>query len=227
MPLRLISFDAAGTLIHVREPVGETYAAFARRHGISAEPASLIEAFRRLWTTIPSPLRPEGEASPDDDRSWWHAFAARVFADALGEPVPAHLFEPMFAAIYQHYAKGEAWAVYDDVLPALEALAQDHQLCVLSNFDRRLIAILSDHGLTHYFSNIILSSEVGAAKPHPRMFVTAERLHDALPAHCLHVGDDARCDITGAQQCGWQAFAVERPQRGLADLVEKVRLSAT
>ncbi|HYF34015.1 MAG TPA: HAD-IA family hydrolase [Prosthecobacter sp.] len=223
MPLRLISFDAAGTLIGVREPVGETYAAHAARHGIYVAPAALKLAFRSLWAQVPPPHWPEGQVSPDDDRGWWKGFAEQVFAQALGQPVEPARFEPLFDDLYRHYADASAWVVFEDVVPTLEALSPDYELCVLSNFDRRLVRILEGHGLARHFRRVILSSEVGAAKPHPRMFETALRHFDVSPEECLHVGDDDRCDVQAARQNGWQAFAVNRPDEGLADLVEKVR----
>lgn len=41
--------------------------------------------------------------------------------------------------------------------------------------------------------------------------------------HCLHIGDDAKCDVGGAQRLGIQAFHVGRPRKGLDELAQKVR----
>lgn len=223
MPHPLISFDAAGTLIQVREPVGQTYADYARIHGVSVEAATLKQAFRQAWGRIPVPVWPEGECSPDDDRSWWRSLVAEVFSAATGEPLADGVLEPLFDELYAHFAQPGAWVVFDDVLPALTDLSRDHQLCVLSNFDRRLRSILEGHDLMRFFEHVILSSEVGASKPHPRMFDTALRLHGADAASSWHVGDDARCDVQGAKECGWKSFAVARPDQGLQDFVSKVR----
>lgn len=221
----LISFDAAGTLIQVREPVAVTYAQAARRHGIEMEVPALKSAFRTVWTRLPPPFWPEGQASADDDRSWWRQLVHEVCLEASGTALPSALLDPLFDDLYAHYENAEAWTVFDDVPQALEALSQDHDLGVLSNFDRRLRSILRGHGLDRFFDHIILSSEVGAAKPHERMFATAERLFHVTPDQCLHVGDDLLCDIEGAAAQGWRAFHVERPGSDLKILVEKVRLN--
>ncbi|TDU70569.1 putative hydrolase of the HAD superfamily [Prosthecobacter fusiformis] len=219
----LISFDAAGTLIQVQEPVGRTYAAFARRHGLDVDESALKPAFRSAWARSPVRLWPEGQCAPDDDRSWWRGLVADVFSEALQAPLEASRLDPLFDELYAHFAKPQAWIVYDDVLPVLSDLARDHQLCVLSNFDRRLRPILAGHGLDRFFAQVILSSEVGASKPHPRMFATALRLMQANAETSWHVGDDEKCDITGALSCGWKAYQVDRPQQGLKPLLEKVR----
>lgn len=219
----LISFDAAGTLIQVAEPVGRTYATFAARHGLRVEEAPLKAAFRAVWGALPARLWPEGARSPDDDKSWWHALVREVFASALGTPVEAQTLDPLFEELYAWFARPGAWVVYEDVMPALVNLAQDHQFCITSNFDRRLHSILAGHGLDRFFPHVILSSEVGASKPHRRMFDAALQATGAVAEESLHVGDDPVCDIEGARVCGWQAYAVGRPGHGLDLLVEKVR----
>ncbi|MEN3940775.1 HAD-IA family hydrolase [Prosthecobacter sp. SYSU 5D2] len=226
MLLPLISFDAAGTLIQVREPVGKTYAQFASQHGIVVEEVALKQAFRRVWGGLNVPFWPEGQRSPDDDRSWWRGLVGEVFTLAADDAVPDSTLDPLFDELYAHFARPDAWIVFDDVLPALTDLSRDHRLCVLSNFDRRLRSVLSGHGLDSFFEHIILSSEVGASKPQPRMFDTALHLMNADAATSWHVGDDLRCDVQGAENSGWQAFAVDRPGRNLMHFVEKVRSQA-
>jgi putative hydrolase of the HAD superfamily len=223
VPLPLISFDAAGTLIQVREPVGKTYAQMASQHGIIVAEAALKQAFRVVWGGLKAPLWPEGQSSPDDDRSWWRELVGRVFSLAADGPVPDAKLNPLFDELYAYFARPDAWMVFDDVFPTLTDLSSDHRLCVLSNFDRRLRAVLTGHGLDRFFEHIILSSEVGAAKPHPRMFDAALHLMNADAATSWHVGDDLRCDVQGAESCGWRAFVVDRPQKSLRHFVEKVR----
>jgi putative hydrolase of the HAD superfamily len=116
--------------------------------------------------------------------------------------------------------------VFDDVVPALEELSRDHRLLVLSNFDRRMRSILAGHGLLRFFEQFIISSEVGAAKPHPRMFEAALAAAGCLPQEALHIGDDKKCDLGGAQSSGIHAFHVKRPESGLDALVKKVRVGA-
>ncbi|WP_395715494.1 HAD-IA family hydrolase [Prosthecobacter sp.] len=226
MSLQALIFDAAGTLIRVAEPVGQTYAAFAARHGLKTAPADVMRAFREVWSTLPPPLHPVGKLPQDDDRGWWRALVGNVFERVLGEPPAEDTMDSLFDELYRHYARPEAWKVFEDVPPALEDLRRDHKLVVLSNFDRRLRGILHGHGLSRFFEQIIISSEVGASKPHLRMFNAAIEALECKPSHCLHIGDDERCDLEGAQSCGMGAFLVKRPENGLASLVQKVRAGA-
>jgi putative hydrolase of the HAD superfamily len=223
MTWKAIFFDAAGTLIRPVEPVGAVYARLAARHGLEASADAMNAAFRAAWKATPSPLHPEGQPPADDDRAWWRQVATQSFQIALGKAVPDEIMEPLFAELYAHYALPEAWHVFDDVRPVLEDLAADHALHVLSNFDRRLLSILDGHGLRPLFGKIILSSEVGASKPHARMFTAALRAAQAEPAECLHVGDEPTADAAGATAAGMRCFIVDRPTSGFEMLKAWVR----
>ena len=121
----------------------------------------------------------------------------------------------LFDDLYAHFACPEAWEVFPDVSAALERLAVRCRLFVLSNFDRRLHRILDGHGLGSWFESMIISSEVGVSKPHPRIFDVALRAARVPPGSCLHVGDELKADGDGAREAGMRFFHVRRPEHGL------------
>lgn len=120
----------------------------------------------------------------------------------------------------------EAWRVYADVEDALRDLSADHQLLVVSNFDGRLRRILRGHGLDRWFKELIISSEVGCAKPDPGIFRMALTVAGCQPSEALHIGDDERFDEAGPRAVGMHTFRVDRPAHGLEEAVEKVRSGA-
>lgn len=220
MQPEVIFLDAAGTLIQVREPVGATYARIAAPFGVRVEPAAIMAAFRSSWKALPPPIH---EQPPDDDdRSWWRALVDRTFETATGSRLALGVMDPLFETLYQHFAQPEAWTVYKDVVPALDRLQGRARLWVLSNFDRRLRTILEGHGLAQRFEGMIISSEVGVSKPHPRIFLTAMAKAGVEAQHCLHVGDDEKADIGGATHMGIPCHLVQRPGADLLDLAEKL-----
>jgi putative hydrolase of the HAD superfamily len=221
----VLFLDAAGTLIRVVEPVGVTYARIAGRHGIAVEAGAMDHAFRCVWKELPAPLHEPGNAPADDDRSWWRELVRRSFERVLDEgmeEMDGEAFEALFAALYDHFAQARAWELYEDAAPALEALQGRVRMFVLSNFDRRLHAILRGLGIAGYFEGVIVSSEVGAGKPHARMFEAGLRAAQAAPGRCLHAGDEAQADALGAEAAGIAAVHVARPEVGLLHVVEKV-----
>jgi hypothetical protein len=62
------------------------------------------------------------EPPEDDDRSWWLALVAKTFAQAKGRPLPDEVLLPLFDELYRHYAKPDAWMVFDEVVPLLTHL---------------------------------------------------------------------------------------------------------
>jgi putative hydrolase of the HAD superfamily len=225
-PLSCVFFDAAGTLIRLREPVGVTYARIAGHHGIKVDSQLVETRFRQAWKATPPLLHPEGSPSTDDDASWWRELVAKTFAHATGAPLPNDVLHPLFEELYHHFAQPGVWTLFDDALPALELLRPNHRLFVLSNFDRRLVTILDGLGVTAFFDQIILSSEVGASKPHPRMFAYALRAANVPPDQCLHIGDDRKCDLEGAQIAGMHSRLVDRPTVTLLSLANEIKESA-
>jgi putative hydrolase of the HAD superfamily len=230
-PLSCVFFDAAGTLFQLREPVGQTYAREAAARGFHADPAALEAGFRAAWKAAPAPLHPEGSPPEDDDADWWRALVTTAFTHALhpAPPPGPQEMEPLFAALYTRFRDPALWSLYDDVLPALDLLqgrsadgTARWRLFVLSNFDRRLHSILAGLGIASRFESVILSSEVGASKPHPRIFRAALQAAGVPADLCLHIGDDETCDLEGARQAGLHARLVQRPGTSLLDIAKEV-----
>ncbi len=209
-PMKVVFFDAVGTLIRLQQSVGETYSRIAQRHGLTIPPETLESAFRLEWPRMATPVH-EGP-SPDDDRGWWKTLVARVFNSA-GATVEVN--DHLFGELYDHFAKPEAWQLFPDVLPTLERLATQYRLFVLSNFDQRLRRILAGHGLDRWFEDMIISSESGTSKPDERIFRIALQRAGADADECLHVGDDLQADGEGSRRAGIQFYHVQRPERGL------------
>ena len=209
--MRAVTLDAAGTLFAPREPVGETYARVARRHGITAEASVVDDRFRRAMRSAP-PLAFPGVAAarrPAFERAWW----ASIVATALGVPDADPRLPPCVDALFLRYAQADAWSVFDDVVPALQALrVHGFGLAVVSNFDGRLPDLLASLGLAHRFDAVLWSTMADAAKPAPGIFrLAAHRLDVDVSATC-HVGDDPEADVAGARAAG--AMAVHLDRRG-------------
>ena len=203
-------FDAAGTLLLLREPVGATYARVARAHGVELPAARLDDAFARVLAAAEPnvhPGAPLAEAA-ERERGWWRARVRETFRAADGM-ARFDDFEACFAELWRHYGGAEAWRLAPGAREGLEALAaRGLRLGVLSNFDQRLHGILRELGLDTYFDGVTLPAEAGAAKPERAIFAAAlARL--GLPAeHTLYVGDHAERDVGGAEGAGLFALDV-------------------
>jgi len=209
MRIRAMTLDAAGTLFELAEPVGDTYARVAARHGIAAGAEQLARGFREAFAAAP-PLAFPG-ASPtrlaEHERAWWYAVVRRTFGSAARAPG----FEACFAELYDWYAHPEAWRACGDAPAALQALrAAGVALAVVSNFDGRLPAILSGLGLLGQLDSVVYSARAGAAKPDPAIFHEALRRVGRHAGEALHVGDSLRLDVEGARAAGLEAILLDR-----------------
>jgi putative hydrolase of the HAD superfamily len=215
-----IVFDVGGTLVYPADPVGETYARFAKTCGVKLPPEATTTAFREALKTLAP--RPKGTIpSNGDDRGWWKEVVVKSMPENAFTDSAA--FETFFEAVYLHFAKPEAWGVYPEVFEVLEAL-RDHdvELVALSNWDARLHAVLDGIGLGEYLGKRFISAELGWEKPDPAIYRhVAEILR--LPANSLlSVGDDPKNDVEGPKRAGWQAVQIERPKRDLWAAVRAV-----
>jgi putative hydrolase of the HAD superfamily len=215
-PLVAVSLDVGGTLIEVREPVGETYARHARRLGFAVSAAAMDEGFRDAFAAAPA-LAASVTAGARDrlafERRWWRAVVALALRHALGgRDAPAADVERLFDGLFEYFARGDAWRVHVDAVPALEALrARGVRLGALSNFDGRLHSLLAELGLARLLDAAVASSEAGAAKPDRGAFAAIARaLGDPPAARCLHVGDHLVEDVRGALDAGWRAAWIVR-----------------
>lgn len=216
---KAIFFDAAGTLIHLPRSVGEHYREVAARFGAALDATALERAFREAWAAAPA--RPAQDTPrEDDDKGWWRTLVGQVLTRVLSAD-QAKTFdgEAFFEAAYAHFAEPGVWQAYPDVQEVLGRLRQrGYKLGVISNFDRRLYAVLDELKLTPFFEAILISSEVGADKPDPRIFVRALQTFRVAPSEALHVGDDPKRDW-GAEALGLRVFRLERPGHTFYDLL--------
>lgn len=207
--LRLVAFDAVGTLIHPREPVGASYARLARAHGVELPAWRLEDAFRRVLRGAPAMVFP-GEAPARRaarERAWWRDVVRATFR-AADQMAVFPDFEALFAALFAYFGESGAWRSAPGAAAALRALtAAGRRTAVLSNFDHRLPAILVGLGLGEVEA-VLLPGELGAAKPDPRFFAAAGARLAVAPGEAVYVGDDPEQDLAAARAAGWRAVDV-------------------
>lgn len=212
-----IFFDAAGTLIYLPKSVGYHYSFVANRIGLQLEADALNRAFADSWKRRPARPAIEGPR-PDDDQGWWRELVNSVL-DQVAPGLTELDRDAYFEAVYGHFAEAGVWDVFPEVNDVLAALHGKFTLAVVSNFDGRLRMILEHLGLTHYFSHVFLSSELGADKPDPEIYRRALNIIGMQPNETVHVGDDPERDWEGAAAAGLRCFRLERPAKDLRDLL--------
>jgi putative hydrolase of the HAD superfamily len=203
-----IFFDAVGTLFGVRDSVGHAYARIAAEFGVTAPPDRLNQAFFQAFGSAPPMAFPGCLDLAAKEKAWWRAIALDTFA-AVGVLEEFADFEAFWQRLYAYFATAEPWEVYADTRPVLAHWRERGvNLGVISNFDSRLVPVLTALDLAQYFEVVVYSTAVGAAKPDPAIFAAA--LGDWSAPACWHVGDSYTADVAGARAAGLQAFWLDR-----------------
>ncbi len=202
--IRAVFFDVDFTLIYPGPSFqGEGYRQFCAKHGIGCcDPSAFTAAVT----------------------------SASVLLDGLGRPrVRRRRLRPLHPAhhrtdgrqrarrgrvrrgIYREWAACHHFELYDDVLPALEALkSRGFLLGLISNTHRSLESFQSHFELDGLVSAAVASSEHGYNKPHPSIFRTALDLLAVSPDEAVMVGDNYSHDIEGARAVGMRAILLRR-----------------
>jgi putative hydrolase of the HAD superfamily len=213
--LRALTFDAAGTLFVPHPGVGAVYAELACACGLERDAAQLEAAFAPAFASVRARWRVPYGANEEDARRFW----AAVVEGTFGEALPYELV----CELYDAFARARRWRILPGVREAL-ALAGRHELpiAVVSNFDCRLHVLLAELDLGP-FAAIVTSTMVGAAKPDPRVLLSACARMGVPPAAVLHCGDSAREDGEMAAAAGAEYLACS-PELGvpLAELAARL-----
>ncbi|GAA3370052.1 HAD-IA family hydrolase [Streptomyces antimycoticus] len=190
-----VLFDFAGTLF---DDTGVLTAprlvAKASGRGITLDEQVAARLIRRTLAYVDAPERSaakEGcDLSPDAHKRIWTG----LIADA-GPFEP-----PLVEALYDCLTDNDAWLPYPDTLPVLDALsAAGVRTGVLSNIGWDIRPIFKRIGVLDQLYAVVLSCEVGLAKPDPAIFgVACERL-SVSAGRVLFVGDDPVKDGAAAR----------------------------
>ena len=152
--------------------------------------APYVEINTALWAAVES-----GEITPNDVRS--ERFAQLIAATDL-EADPRAMGDDFV------HGMGANGNLYPGTIETLESLDRVATLALVTNgigeVQRARIARL---GLDHYFNAIVISGEVGVAKPGPEIFdITFEKLGHPDKAKTLMIGDSLSSDMAGGINYG-------------------------
>jgi HAD superfamily hydrolase (TIGR01509 family) len=137
-----------------------------------------------------------------------------LFAELLG--LDSGLAETMHRAYAHAYPRLDV--PVDGARELVRALRPRYRLGIISNgFAQVQHAKIDTLGIGPCLDCVVLSGEVGMAKPDPRVFALALDAVGASPAQALHVGDSYRSDVAGALDAGLAACWLNPEQQPVPD----------
>ncbi|MBH0189292.1 MAG: HAD-IA family hydrolase [Nitrospira sp.] len=210
--IRVVFFDAADTLFHVKGSVAEIYLEHAVQYGFLQTPESLSaikQAFSRAFREAPPPIFASGEPAQlkQSERLWWFDIVHNVFY-RVGM---FERFDDFFDRVFEVFEDAGSWSLFPETLSTVSNLkASGMELGIISNFDSRLFPVMRGLGIADLFDTITISSLAQAAKPAAKIFQLALDKHAVDPEEALHVGDSLRDDVEGAGKAGLHAVLLDR-----------------
>lgn len=236
-PLDLVTFDLYDTLIELKPPRWERLAAAARQHGIEADPLVLREADRIAedYFTIENGTTPIRDRTPQEREAFRLELMRRWLeaADLPHDPETVRELRRTYLSEFDERPYHEFYRLFDDVMPALRTLRKAGLMTALiSNADDDVTVVALHFDFATLMDLIVTSALVGYEKPDPRTFEAALAPLRVEPSRALHVGDQPKSDVVGAQGVGMNAVLLDRYDRhrntdiptvsSLTELAEKV-----
>lgn len=208
MTIRAVLFDFSGTVFRLEQD--ETW--LADLTGDGGDPLDL-EAQTELMRRMTAPVGQVVQLDPEHQHAWDNRdldpdLHEKVYLEVLRQSGVPNAEQAK--ALYTRLCDPSEWTPYPDTEAALKGSAERGlSVGVLSNIAFDIRPAFSARGLDAYVDQFVLSFEVGAQKPDPRIFeVAVERL--GVPAEdTLMIGDSDEAD-GGARALGCQ-FALVDP----------------
>ena len=205
MSIRLLTVDAAGTLVRPWPSVGAVYGRTAREHGIEVSDGEVDREFYKTFGR----LQTCKQTNEGEEIEFWRQVVTQTFRPFAGNKNLDSLFEEL----WNLFAKGECWKLAEKAESTLNTLrVRGYELAVLSNNDARLRSVLADLKIDQAFDHLFISSEMGCEKPELEIFRKVEQTMDRKPNEILHLGDSHSRDFLGARKAGWSALLYGEPK---------------
>jgi putative hydrolase of the HAD superfamily len=208
---RAVFFDVGETLVHPSPSFPELFAAVLARAGHMREPEAVIEASRTVFLRFSEASRDRElwTTSPERSERFWKDVYGRMLwslSVPAGDGLPDRL--------YRTFTDPASYALFEDVVPALDALAAaEVGTGIVSNFEAWLEDLLDRLAIRDRFPVRAISGIEGVEKPDPRLFELALTRAGVAAGDAAYVGDNPEFDVHPAREIGMTPVLIDRRGR--------------
>jgi HAD superfamily hydrolase (TIGR01549 family) len=219
--VEIVVFDAGLTLVHAQPSFVHVFVTGLKRAGLGIDVDDLDswgEAFHVAWRSHGDAWQEAGEISPhvgdlEVEQRFWRGLYRKVLHELGVEGDHPEIARH----VHEAFLEPDAWGPYPEATHVLDGLAEAGiRVALLSNWSPHLREILDAHDLTRRFEAVVISGEIGIAKPDLSIFDRMIEALGELPGpQIAYVGDDLEHDIEPSRELGLRAVLVDR--RGVFD----------
>ncbi len=180
--IRGLIFDYGGVLWDMRWDLART---LEQEHGLRAR--TIVETLygSDAWRKIEVGV---------GDRQAWLDDSHRALEAAAGRELPP---------LHQHWRERQHLIAPN--IDLIRRLRPAYKTAVVSNADSTLKrALRESHGIADLFDDIVVSADVGMAKPDARIYALSAQRLDLAPGECVFI-DDLPANVEAARDAGMHA----------------------
>ena len=207
--IKTVLFDFYDTIVTFDPPREELQLKACHDFGIEVDPAAIPRSY---WVADDFLSRENArlsiqKRSQEELGQFWADYEAVLLKEA-GIEVTKELALHIVTRLRR---LDRSLILFDDVLSSLNLLKKGGiSLGLISNLNHDLNSYCTELGLTPYIDFALTSSEVGAEKPHPPIFLAALKRAGANATEAIHVGDQYHSDVVGAKGVGINPLLLDR-----------------
>lgn len=203
--VKAVFLDADDTLFFVSPGVAEIYARICADHGLHVPVEKLRSSLPITWSGFRAEYENVAnnyETFPGREREMWRKFS--ILAIEKFHPTPP---TSLLDEIYDEFAKERSRRLFPGVVEFLQHLkTTGYKIGLLSNNDERMMPLLDELGLSHYFDEILPTALIGFKKPASLAYERAALRIGSAPEEILYIGDSLEHDYHGARNANWNAI---------------------
>lgn len=173
--IRLVTFDALGTLLYFKENPLQIYSTFASQHNIHVDPKLIAKSFKTAFKQANDQWPNFGSYHKITSEDWWKKVIHNTFQSELQTN---NSLEPLSQQLFKFFTTDRAYGDYPFSKDMLNILRNKHNVKtgIISNTDERLHQVLKSLHLYKHFDFVLTSKEVGFEKPRNEIFEHALQL---------------------------------------------------
>ncbi|TFH19033.1 HAD family hydrolase [Candidatus Bathyarchaeota archaeon] len=149
--------------------------------------------------------------APEFDEPGFSLFMRRVkeLGHRLGAEIPSVEIRPLVDRLVRLWHRG--MYLDPETVEVLGRLRERYVVGLITNWEHtpRIFELVDELGMHGLFDSIVVSDDVGCAKPNPRIFSIALEKHGLIASEAVYVGD-MDVDVQGALGAGLKPVLIKR-----------------